>query len=321
MRTIKFILLLTFAVSMATATYAKKKKASPKDWSKVDFFDAYKVKTKFGKPASKSLTKNPTFINDYSIKNALKMKGMESNSNGTVHSAVTFAGIPRDKFQAMVDELYQQFQDELTSAGLHLTNGDELLKCDFAEKKKSDRGAVIGKTSNEPELEKASILDQMILGYGALAVKEGINFRPLDKNLYYSTKKVAPNFYQKLATLEDVNLISISYYVTFASFDGGRGYKNAVLQTNSVMSVNPVITIINPKGTYSYIAMMKGPIWGGADWSLGVKQTDLNDLEYFGLATSAKYVIEADPDKYIKELKDIIMNYQVAIAKALKETM
>ena len=321
MRTIKFILLATLIAFTATTSYAKKKKASPKDWSKVDFFDTYKVKTKFGKPASKSLAKNLTFINDYSIKNALKMKGMESNSNGTVHSAVTFAGIPRDKFQAMVDELYQQFQDELTKVGLHLTNGDKLMKSDFVENKKSDRGAVVGKTNGEPELEKASIIDQMIPGYGALAVKEGINFRPLDKNIYYSTKKVAPNFYQKLSTLEDVNLISISYYITFASFSGGRGYKNAVLQTNSVISVMPIITIVNPKGTYSYIAMEKGPIWGGVDWSLGVKQTDLNDLEYFGLATSAEYVIEADPDKYIKELKDIIMNYQVAIAKALKENM
>ncbi len=278
----------------------------------------YDVKLKIPGAVKKSLASDPIFISDYSISNALRMKGSEKNGNGAVFSEVYFGGVPQDKFQAMVEELYQHFQDELAKSGFNITDGDKLLQSDYAIKQKENDKHFIGKTGKEPYSMKAKITEGAIPGYGALFVKEGISFRPVNKNTYVGVNIIGYNFYQKLATQENTNILAVGYNITFAGFDGSRGFNSARLETSSELTINPVIMLINPKGAFSFISMEKGPIMGNNDWSMGVKETDLNKLEYFGLATSAKYAIQADPDKYVSEVKAIIMNYQTDMVKALK---
>ncbi len=317
MRTTKFLLAVLLLGLLSPMTFAKDKKGEKVNWESVDFINDYKVKFKLAS-ASKSLKETSVFINNYSINNALRMKGSESNSKGTVHSEVFFGGIPQDKFQAMVEELYQHFQAELTKAGIQLSDGEKEINSEYANKQKENEKNFIGKTGNETYHQKAGLTEGSIPGYAVLFVKEGVSFRPANKNMYIAGNKIYANFYQKLATQENVNLLNISYNITFAGFDGSRGYSSARLETQSLLSVFPMISLVNPKGSASFITVDEGPIWGNEGWSLGIKETDLNKLDYFGLATSANYAIEADPDKYIAEVKAIIMNFQTDFVAALK---
>lgn len=120
-------------------------------------------------------------------------------------------------------------------------------------------------------------------------------------------------FYQNLALQNNVSLIAVYYNVTFAAFDGGRGYKTSRLETKPALTIQPTVVIDGVAITFKEL-----PIWGNNDWSLGLTETDLNKLEYFGLATSGEYALNADPDKYIAEVKAIISNFQSDLLKALK---
>ena len=317
MRTMKILSVLMLLVYFTTVAIAKDKKEERKNWENVDFVSDYKVKFKLAS-ASKSLKETSLFVTNYSVNNALRMKGSESNSKGTVHSEVCFGGIPQDKFQAMVNELYQQFQDELTKAGIKVSDGEKEINSEYANKQRENEKNIIGKTGKEPTQHKSGIGEGTFPNYPILFVKEGVTFRPADKNVYIAGNKIYANFYQKLATQENVNLINVTYNITFAAFDGSRGYSSASLETKPVLAILPYFTLTNPKGSISFITVEGGPIWGNEGWSLGIRETDLNKLDYFGLATSADYAIEADPDKYIAEVKAIIMNYQTDFVAALK---
>jgi len=143
--------LVIFTIVFASTAFAKKEKTVEKTkWENVDFFDKYKGKIKVTGSAKKALTKNPVFIRDYTIGNAMSMKGSESNAKGTVHSEVFFGGIPKEPFQKMVEELYTQFETEISNAGLNVVNGDELLQSAWAVKKSGDKDSWIGKTGPDP---------------------------------------------------------------------------------------------------------------------------------------------------------------------------
>jgi len=317
MRTKTILIGAILTLAIGTSALAKKeKKVEKTKWENVDFFDKYKGKIKVTGGAKKNLARNPSFIRDYTIGNALVMKGSESNSKGSVFSEVFFGGIPQEPFQKMVEELYQQFTEGMSTAGLTITDGDELLKSDWAVKKSGDRGAWVGKTGNKPIPVKASIMDAVVPGYGVFGVKEAVNFRPENKNVYMTNKKVYGTFYQNLSVKSGVNLIAVYYNITFAAFDGGRGYKTSRLETKPVLSIQPTVVIDGVSITFGDL-----PIWGNNDWSLGLTQTNLNKLEYFGLATSGDYALQADPDKYIAEVKAIISNFQNDLIQALKEKM
>jgi hypothetical protein len=247
----------------------------------------------------------------------MAMKGSESNSKGTVHSEVFFGGIPKDPFQKMVDELHLQFETEIAGAGLNVVNGDELLKSDWAVKKSGDKDSWIGKTGTEPINVKGKTMDGGVIpGFGVWGVREAVYFRPVDKNVYMTNKKVYGTFYQNLSVQNDVSLIAVFYNITFASFDGGRGYSSSKLETKPNLTIQPTVVIDGVTITFGDL-----PIWGNNDWSLGITETDLDKLEYFGLATSAEYAIKADPDKYISEVKAIISNFQTDLIQALKEEL
>lgn len=315
---IKTLLLLAiFTVALLPTSMAKEKKTVEKTkWETVDFMDKYKGKIKVSGGAKKNLEQNQSFIRDYAIGNALVMKGSESNAKGSVFSEVFFGGIPQEPFQLMVEELYQQFTEGISGAGLTITDGDELLKSAWAVKKSGDKGSWIGKTGSDPIPVKASIMDAVVPGFGVWGVKEAVYFRPVNKNVYMTDKKVYGTFYQNLSAQNGVSLIAVYYNLTFAWFDGGRGYKTSRLETKPALSIQPTVVIDGVTITFGEL-----PIWGNNDWSMGLTQTDLNKLEYFGLATSGEYALQANADKYIAEVKAIISNFQTDLIQALKEEL
>lgn len=318
MRTTKILFLALVCLTITQTIQAQKEKNVEKTkWENVDFFDKYKGKIKVPGSAKKNLSGNPSFIRDYAIGNAMVMKDSEKNAKGSVFAEVLFGGIPQEPFQNMVEELYQQFSDELSDAGLTVSDGDQLLQSEWALKKADQKGSWIGKTGSDPIHEKGKLMDGgIITGFGVWGVKEAVYFRPVNKNVYMTDKKVYGTFYSNLSAKNGVNLIAVYYNITFASFDGGRGYNTSKLTIQPNLTIQPTIVIDGVTITFRDL-----PIWGNNDWSLGIVETDLDKLDYFGLATSGEYAIKADADKYITEVKAIISNFQKDLIHALKEEL
>lgn len=307
------ITLLTLALLMAFQSHAQK------DWSNVDFSKEYDATFKINGKTSKSLTSNKTFVRSYEIGQATLMKGSEtssalqSGSSKTVYSRATLVGINQDDYQQMVDDLYKELMDGLTSAGFKMTDGADVVASAYAKKqlaKGSDK-IHIGSTGSSPTYEgKKPVDSNSIFGYnaGAGAVLKDVTFPPRDKNIYVTKKKIYGNFYQYLADKEGYNLLSINFYVSFAAFDGGHGYKDVKLSTQPVLSLKSAITLTNPKG-YGYISYKKD-IWASNDWAKDIRKIK-----------SGEYEIVADSDAYIAEVKTIISNLQKDIINNIKASL
>ena len=307
-------ILVAMALLMALPSQAQK------DWSKVDFAKEYDATFKINGKTSKSLKANKTFVRSYAISQASLMKGsqttsaLQSGNRGTVYSRATIVGVNQDDYQQMVDELYQELMDELSAAGLKMTDGEDVLASAYAQKqlaKGSDK-IHIGNTGANPAYEGKKTIDRnSIFGYvaGAGAVRTDVSFPPRNTNVYLTTKQVYGNFYQYLADKEGYNLLSINFYVAFASFDGGVGYKDVKISTRPVITLNSAITLTNPKG-YGYISYKKD-IWDdGNAWA-----TDMKKIK------SGEYEIIVDSDAYIAEVRSIISNLQKDIVKNINASM
>lgn len=294
-----------------------------KDWSKVDFTEEYKGKVKMNKASVQSLQDNKTFVNGYAISQATVMKGSEKSATKAVFSEVALAGINNEDFQQMVDELYKEFIQDLADAGMKPTEGEDVLATDYVQEKlaKAKNDEYIGSTGNSPAYDgKKKIQDGSIPGYGAWAVMRDVSFPPRNKNIFQTSNILkSGNFYLKLATKEGYNLLSVNFYITFASFDGGKGYKDVKLSTQPVMSVSASISLVNASGGSCWVSYDKMPVWASADWSEGMTKGKDNksDAEFLGLARSAEYEITANSDKYLAEARDIISNLQKDIVKLL----
>ena len=297
------------------------------DWSKVDFSKEYKGNFKISGASGKSLKNNKTFVNGYTISQATTMKGSEKTATRAVFSEVSLGGLENTQYQHMVDELYRSFVDELKAAGLQVTEGEDIMACDFVKDKlsKSKNDEFIGSVGSESMVEgKKKISEGSMPGYGVWAVFSDVSFMPQNKNIYLTSNLIkSGNFYQKLATKEDVNLLSVNFYVTFASFDGGRGYKDVKLATKPVMAVSASVMLVTPNGSFNKIYYDKLPAWGGDQWSEGIEKGKDNKstAEFLGLARSAEYEVSANSAKYLSEAKDIIGNLQKDIVKGIKESL
>ncbi|WP_439473971.1 hypothetical protein [Algoriphagus formosus] len=297
------------------------------DWSKVDFTSEYKGKVKIGGAASKALKENKTFVNAFTVSQATLMKGSETTATKGVFSEVSLAGIDNDLYQKMVDELYQSFIQELEEAGLDITSGDEFIASDLVQNNlsKIKKNEIIGPIGNNTMIEgKKKVTEGAMPGYGAWAVTADVTFFPKNVNVYTNDSYLqVGNFFMKPAPKEKTNLLSVKYYVAFASFDGKKGYKDISLATNPVLSVsvNVQLTTVNLSG--NEISYSKMPIWGSSDWSEGIVKGKDNrsDAEFLGLALSADYEITADPEKYISEVKAIISNLQKDIISGIKSSL
>jgi hypothetical protein len=290
------------------------------DWTTVDFADEYKIKAKISGSASKSLTSDPTFVNDYFLTQATLMKGssqagtLQKQDVGSVFAEASLGGVSKEAIQEMVDELYVEFVEELKAIGLTITDGDELINSEFAQDKNDKDKNLIGKTGNEPLFDKVSVME-------GSDIKEQMIFRPEDKNIYATSKTVYGNFYMKPSMKLGINMISIGYVVRFAAFDDKKkGLSKNTLTTTAALSIQPVIMIYNSKGAASWISVEK-QIWGNNDWSEGLVETASRDGSYMGLSSSAEYAIGAMEDKYIAELKSILSNLQKDIVGVLKENL
>jgi hypothetical protein len=296
------------------------------DWSNYNYEKEHKRKVSINGGGAKSLKNNKTFINGYAIHQATYMKGSESSATKAVYSKAGLGGLDNQSYQKMVDELYGELVNGLKDAGLMITDGEDALASGFAtdRKSKEKRGEFIGNVGTDTKKDgKKKITDSSILGYRAGAVHEDVSFYPTNKNLYLSTNiATLGNFYQKLVLKENYNLMMVDFYVSFASFDGGRGYKNISLETNAVMSVSVTVYVITASGKVE-IYYKDMPVWGGADWSLGLEEVKDNasTSEWLGLARSGEYYVMADPEKYISEAKSMIRALQNDIIKGIKSEL
>lgn len=306
----KTISLLFVSLLITTAINAQT------DWSKVDFADKYDLNIKIKGKSAKALQNDKTFIADYVVSQATTMKGSEKTATNAVYSEVDLVGIDQIEYQKMVDKTYQQLNDLLKGIGLNLTSGEDVIASKYAQKKlkKDSKLEHIGNTGNQPAVAgKMKITNGMILGYPALAVTRDLSFPPTNVNQYASRNNITSGlFYQNMAKKEKFNLITMHYYVSFATFDGGKGYKNISLSTNPVMAVTVSTMIYTTDMGWVPLYFKKLPVWAGVQWSEGVFKTDDNKgaAEFFGLARSGEYVIKANSEKYISELESIILKIQ-----------
>lgn len=289
-----------------------------KDWSGVDFIKTCKVDTKMGGAVSKSFRNNPVFVNDFYISQVSLMKGssqsgvLQKQGVGSVFAEAALAGVSQEALQALVEELHIAFIKDLKDAGLNITNGDEIIQSDFAQSKTDNKNAWVGKTDGKPIYDKVGVMDQS--GYDT---KERWYFRPKDMNIYMTSANIPGNFYQKLSTKEEVNLLSIGYVIKFAGFEGSKTVSKNSLTTTAALSIQPVVMITNPAGAFSWI-VYKNAVWGNNDWSKGLVEKKSQDGSFWGLSSSADYAIEADEAKYIAEVKNIVLNVQKNLAQHIK---
>lgn len=314
-------ILLIFGIFLTMSVMAQK------SWDKVDFSDEYKAKFKIKGGSAKALKSNKTFVNGYTISQATTMKGSEKSATKAVYSEVSLAGIENEAYQEMADELYREFIDELQAAGFQVTDGADVLESGYVKdrigKDKSDE--YIGSTGDNPAYEgKKKITEGAIPGYGVFGVSRDVSFPPRNKNIYLTSNIIrSGNFYGKLAQKENFNLLEVHYYVSFATFDGGRGYKDINLATEPNLAVSVSVNLVTAGGGWGEITYKDMPVWGGSDWSEGIGKTKDNqsDAEVFGLARSAEYQIRANQEKYLSEVKAIISNLQKDMVKGLKEEL
>lgn len=307
----KRILLLVMPLAFAQAV-------AQKDWSGVDFIKECKVDTKMPGGVAKSLRGNPLFVNDFYISQASLMKGssqagvMQKQGVGSVFAEAALAGVSQEALQSLVEELHAAFIEDLENAGLNVTAGDEVVQSEVAQSKLDNKNAMVGKTDGQPIYDKVTAMDQS--GYDT---KERWYFRPKDKNVYLTTATIPGNFYQKLSAKEQVNLLSIGYVIKFASFEGSKTVSKNRLTTTAGLSIQPVIMITNPQGLFSWITYNK-PVYGNNDWSNGLVEQKSRDGSYWGLSSSADYAIEANEEKYIAEVKNIVLALQKNLAQHIK---
>lgn len=305
----KMFVLLFFC---ATHTFAQT------DWTQFDFIKECKVDTKFPGSVAKSFRENPIFINDYTIIQASLMRGksqsgvMQKQGVGNAFSEAALAGVSQEALQALINDLHKEFVAELKAAGLNVTDGDELIASDYAKSKAGGKNVIIGKTDGTVVFDKVGPTNPM-----AYDVKETNIFRPKDVNVFVNPGAIGGNFYGKLSIKENVNLISIAYQVRFATFEGSKTMTRNTIETKAGLSITPVITIINPKGAFSWIAFKKA-VWGNNHWSKGLVTEGSFNGSLLGLASKGEYAIHADEAAYIQELRDIVSNLQKDLVAHIK---
>lgn len=310
-------ILLSLIISVSTF--------AQKDWSKVNFADDYKRKVKINGGFAKSLKSNPTFITNYQLHQATVMKGSETTATTGVYADIAISGLDQEAYQKLADEMYNELIEELKAAGINVVNGEALFKTKTAQKKLSNvkKGEVMGNTGDNPAYEgKMKIQNGAIIGYGAWAVTRDLSFPPSNTNILYTDNPVkAGPFFMNLAKKGNTNIIHVDFYISFATFDGGRGYKDISIEANPVIAVNMRVQMWAPNGSANYIEYKKLPVWGSDDWATGISKTGENDGSAFGLSSSASFQVNADADKYMQETKSIILNLQKDMVKGLKEEL
>lgn len=315
----KRITLMLMILILTTISYSY----AQDNWSNVNFADQYKRKVKIKGKSAKVLKNNPTFINAYSINQATLMKGSKKTAKTAIHSEVSISGIDNTSYQKMVNDLYKNLVEQLAGIGMNITNGDKFIGSNYVQKRlsKDKNKDIIGPVVNTMQEGKKKITEGSMPGYGAWAVTADVTFYPEGINIYTQNKPLQMgNFYMKPASKQNTNLLSVRYYVSFAEFEGGRGYKDIKLATKPKLAVSVNVQLTTSDLKMNEISYKKMPVWGSSKWSIGVEKVKDNKSNaiLFGLALSADYQIKAEADSYIQETKAIIANLQNDIVEALR---
>jgi hypothetical protein len=308
-----FMLMLFF---IAAALNAQNKNGKLTDWETVDIAKTWKINAKISGGIAKSLKSEPTFIQNYEIEQATMMVGSASSSrNSSLFSGAALGGVSEDAIQGLTDELYADLVSKLKAAGLNITDGEEVVNSDYANKKSDQKSTFIGKKEG-PEYEKLNSLDDY-------SVRERMTFWPENTNIAYNTSLTKSGlFNQNLSKNTNTNVIYVVYDVRFAQFDDDKGYKGKLyLTTKPGLYVSVAFNIMNPKGAWGSVSIGKGAIQGNNNWSKGVVEKSSKDGSFWGLSSSADYALEADEALYIAELKALITSLQSAMVDAMKEEL
>jgi hypothetical protein len=313
-------LLAFFLVILSNPTFTQV------DWSQVDFKEAYNRKFKLSGGAVKSLKENPTFVNGYKVGQATLMTGSNTSAKSAVSSEISLGGMDNEKYQEMVNELYSDFERELKQLGLNLTDGKDVIESKEAQKQlnKAKKDDVIGPIGNQTIMDgKKKISEGAMPGYGAWAVTADASFYPENVYVYTDDSHVQVGHFMKVASNTMTNLLSVKYYVSFASFDQNRGYKDISVETKPVLAVAVNVQLTPANLSKAELTYAKMPIWGSADWSEGMTKgkDNKNTAEVLGLARSAEYQVTANPEKYIEEVRSIISSLQKDIVEGIKEQL
>lgn len=297
-----------------------------KNWDNYNFEKENKRKVTVKGASAKSLKANKSLIARYEIGQAIFMKGTQRSSRSSdMFSKISLGGLNNENYQKMVNELHQEFEKELTNIGLKLTTGEDVMTTKTAQKyiKKNKDHFFIGNIGNKTIIEgKKKISEGSIPKYPVGAVVRDVKFQPTNKVVYYTDNVFQSGLMnQNMTTKEKVNLITAKYFVTFASFDGGKGYKKITLSTKPILAVGVEFTIMTPGAKMVYIIYGKLPIWGSSNWSKGIVETKDNEgmSTLLGLARSTGYAVDANSELFLNEVKAIISALQKDIVKAIKQ--
>ena len=92
-----------------------------KNWDNYNFEKENKRKVTVKSSSAKSLKTNKSLIARYEIGQAIFMKGTQRSSRSSdLFSKISLGGLNNENYQKMVDELYLEFEKELTNIGLKL---------------------------------------------------------------------------------------------------------------------------------------------------------------------------------------------------------
>lgn len=299
----KFKLLVTAAfLFISVAAF------SQKDWSKANIADDYKMNvSKLSGGVAKSLKAVPTFVCDYKVLQRIEQHGANSKGGGpSVFSGASFQGVEQAAYQKMIDDLHASLLKQLEAAGLTMADGNAIVNGEFAVSQNDGKNDFAGVHDGSIKEEKVDMTKD----------RQAI-FRPAAP-LYFTDRQIPGTYYMKLAKKENVNLMYVSYWITFAGFEADRGYNSKSLTTSPYLTVTPIVTLITPKGLWSSVTLNKGPIAGNDGWSSGVEEVKSRDGSFWGLSSSADYVVVAKQDEYIKEVSGIVGAFQKAMTEAVK---
>lgn len=300
--TVGLILLTTLMVS------GQKKNRS---WSEVDLSEAYKLEAKVPGKVAKDLKATPVFISEYRVNQLIVQKAANHKGGGpSVFSEAALQGIDEAKYQQMVNELYNHLQSELSAAGLNMADGKALIASETAQKQHD------GKKNFATVYPGGAREDRILNGAGN---RQAI-FRP-QVPLYYTDREIPGTYYMKLASKENVNVVTATYTINFAGFDADRGFNSKSLSTFPLLGVYVMLQFTNPKGAYAVLYYKDGLIYSDKDWSTGVQEEASSNGSMWGLSSSADYAIVAKEEEFITELSGMIKAIQKDMIDALKESL
>lgn len=295
----------------------KKEKGAPVKWESYDF-SQNKFKVTGG--AFKKLKKHDTYIANFSVQQMTEAQGELTNKqkfrNGVqIKSSVALSGVDNEMMQALTQQLYTDFTQNLQAAGVNLVDGKKVINNEFVKSKVAKLDMVYSGSGVLPAKEM-SLKEPVV---GALGNGLGtIYFHP-DYNYLIDSRYIG-NGYYRMAMKSKTNIITVNYLLTFADFSGSAGYSTSSLQTRPLITVQPVITIYTPEGLIGTAVYNKLIYGNRKGWmsEKGMKEAGGSE-NIFGTVKKVGYVMYADNEKYKQEIRKMLNAVQGDVLQHIKD--